>query len=88
MHLVLTPDLERLVAAEIASGAYETADAVIRDALKLLRANGDRLRRDVEVGLAQLDRGDFTEYDLDRVEKLAQDVKTRGRQRLARSSPK
>jgi antitoxin ParD1/3/4 len=54
MDIALTPALERLISAKVASGQYETATEVVRQALRLLE-NRDRareqLRVDVQAGL-------------------------------------
>lgn len=36
LHVSLTPELERFVAARVASGRYQTASEVVRAALRLL----------------------------------------------------
>ncbi|MCP3956729.1 MAG: hypothetical protein GY719_02635 [bacterium] len=39
--------------------------------------------RDVQSGIEALERGEYDEYDLDDIRRLATDIKTRGRQTLA-----
>jgi antitoxin ParD1/3/4 len=57
MDVALTPALERLISAKVASGQYETASEVVREALRLLE-NRDRareqLRADLQAGFDQL----------------------------------
>jgi putative addiction module CopG family antidote len=43
MDIALTPALERLISAKVASGQYETASEVVREALRFLE-NRDRAR--------------------------------------------
>jgi len=54
MNINLTPQLEELVRSKVASGLYNSASEVVREALRLLEEQ-DRLR---DAKLAQL-RGDI-----------------------------
>ena len=60
MDIALTPALERRISAKVASGQYETASEVVREALRLLE-NRDRareqLRADVQADFDQLAGG-------------------------------
>jgi len=65
MALTLPPDLEVTVRERVSSGAYSSSSEVLREALRLidardrwLEAQREAFRRDVEAGLAQLDRGE------------------------------
>jgi len=89
MNVSLTPQLEAVVKAKVATGRYQSASEVIREALRLLdeydRHRSTRLaeaRHDVAVGLDQLDRGQATQYDDASLGTLAEDIKSRGRVRL------
>lgn len=65
MNVSLTPELERLVESKVQSGRYQSAGEVIREGLRLLD-DQDRLReirleevrRKVQAGLDELDRGE------------------------------
>ena len=65
MNVSLTPELEKLVASKVQSGRYQSASEVIREGLRLLD-DQDRLRavkleevrRKIQTGLDQLDRGE------------------------------
>ncbi len=85
MQIVLSPELEGLIQRKLDSGEYDSAAEVVRDALYLLdevdRFKAQRLaelRRDIAVGLDQLDRGETVTFD----EELAERIKARGRERL------
>ena len=59
MNVNLTPQLEELVRAKVASGMYTSASEVVREALRLMdehdrlrAAKLDQLREDVRRGLA------------------------------------
>ena len=65
LHVTLTPQLSRFVASRLRSGKYESASEVVREALRLLEgrdsapvASVEDLKREIEVGLAQLRRGE------------------------------
>jgi antitoxin ParD1/3/4 len=80
MNVSLTRELDRLIQQKVKSGMYQTASEVVREALRLLRE-----RDDVRAGLAQIDRGEYDEYDQHSVHGLAAQVKARG---MRRSAPK
>jgi antitoxin ParD1/3/4 len=66
VNVSLTPSLRRLVDGKVASGRYQSASEVFREALRLLEEH-DRLRRrqlrktreQVAVGLAEARRGEL-----------------------------
>ena len=60
MNVSLNPELERAIKAKIASGLYDNASEVIREALReSLRRDreNDWLQREAAIGFAQLDAG-------------------------------
>jgi antitoxin ParD1/3/4 len=83
MDITLTPELEHLVQDKVASGLYASESEVVREALRLLK-NRDELkllavedlRREIQRGLDQLDRGESVPLDAER-------IKSEGRRRLA-----
>ena len=90
MNLALTPDLQKLIDDELESGIYESPGEVVRDALRLLKERSEyrrqrieALRRDAQVGLDQLARGESSEYDADQMSRLADEIQSRGRDRLS-----
>ena len=66
MQVSLTPKLEEFIAAKIASGRYGYANEVIREALRFMETHEEwlreikleKLRREIQLGLGQLDRGE------------------------------
>jgi putative addiction module CopG family antidote len=96
MPLVLSNDLEKLVGNQISSGRYQTPEQVLGEALRLLRCHEDIRERklqdlssELQIGIDQLDSGEFTEYDESNIHELAEDIKRRGRKALtARSKGK
>ena len=61
MNVSLTPELERLVKEKVASGLYNNASEVIREALRLtakIEAENEWLKREAAIGFAQLEAGE------------------------------
>ena len=68
MNISLTPQLEKLIQEKVASGRYGSASEVIREALRLLddqeklyQIRLEELRREVQIGIDQADRGEFSD---------------------------
>ena len=88
MNVSLTPMLEELVQRKVATGLYNSASEVIREALRLLQERDElrtmrlgTLRKEISVGLDQLERGEVSEYDDRSLDTLAADIKAKGRKR-------
>ncbi len=89
MEVALTPELEEFLDEEVSSGRYPSPGEVIRDALRLLQRYSrlaeqdlNALRRELQVGIDELDRGQYVEYDDDTLPQLVEDIRTRGLERL------
>ncbi len=89
MEVALTPELEALIHQQVKSGRYPSAGEVIRDALRLFKRQSERpekeldaLRRDIQIGIDELERGEYVEYDDDTLPQLVEDIKRRGLERL------
>jgi antitoxin ParD1/3/4 len=87
MNISLTPELEHYIKDKIAGGMYHSASEVVREALRLLRRHDElarieveELRREIQLGLDDLDQGRKTVFD----ESALEGIKSRGRERLAR----
>jgi antitoxin ParD1/3/4 len=86
MNVSLPADLAKFITDEIETSQYQSADEVIREGLRLLKERDDRLtdlRTQVRVGFEAIARGEYDEYDADTTSALADDIKRRGRERLA-----
>jgi antitoxin ParD1/3/4 len=85
MNVSLTPELERMVNNRVKSGMYQTASEVVREALRVLTERDGQLalRREVQEGFAQIDRGEYEEYDESTIKDLVADIQSRGKKRLA-----
>lgn len=66
MHVSLTPQLEELVRSKVASGLYNNASEVVREALRVLdeheRARFEALRAAITIGYAQAERGEVAAW--------------------------
>lgn len=61
MHVSLTPELENAVKMKVASGLYNNASEVIREALRsVLKAEAENewLKREAAIGFLQLQSGE------------------------------
>lgn len=79
MNVSLTPELEAFVEETVKSGRYASASEAVRAGLRLLaerEAKFMALKRDIEAGL---NSGPGRPFD----ESVIEDVKRRGRERLA-----
>jgi len=90
VNVSLTPELEKLIDEKVKSGLYHTASEVVREGLRLLKQRDDhaRLRADVRAGFDEIEKGQYFEYDENTAKDLAEDIKSRGRARLAQAKPK
>jgi antitoxin ParD1/3/4 len=73
MNVNLTPQLEELVKKKVASGLYNSASEVVREALRLMEEQDrlravrlDQLRQDIRDGLAS---GEPTPWNPDEIKK-------------------
>lgn len=85
MNVSLTKELEQLVNDRVRSGMYQTASEVVREGLRLLKERdslGD-LRRDIRAGFEAIERGEYGDYDATTTKALANDIKSRGKRRIA-----
>ena len=70
MPTTFPPDVRQFVENAIASGEYQSEDDVLISAVRVLRELVERygaLRRDIEQGIASLDRGEGTPLDVSEI---------------------
>jgi antitoxin ParD1/3/4 len=91
MNISLTEELEQFVHAKVESGKYLSASEVVRAGLRLLHERDqlhqqklDALRKDVQQGLEQAERGESIRLD----NALADDIKASGRKRQQKRKAK
>jgi antitoxin ParD1/3/4 len=74
---------EEFIASLIESGRYSTASEIIRDGLRMIEEREQRREAKLEALRAAIQEGlDSPSEEVD-IKELIEDVKTRGRQRLA-----
>jgi len=86
--LKLNPKFAKIIQQKIDAGLYDDADDVIESALGLLEAEDrhrDWLRREVQIGLDALDRGES--FIVDDLDAYFASVKERAAQRRAAGIP-
>ena len=81
MNISLTPHLEEMIRAKIASGSYNSASEVVREALRLLEEEDQirslkmqKLREDIREGL---ESGRSTVFDPKEIKRAAREKKSR-----------
>lgn len=86
MNVSLTPQLEDLIAKKVESGMYQSASEVVREALRLLDEQDrlrairfEELRKDIALGITDLDEGRSSPFDDVAVER----IRANGRKMLA-----
>lgn len=84
MNVSLTPQLESYVKQKVAAGMYNSVSEVMREALRLLEERDAlkdiklaALRRDLQDGIDELDRGEGTPLDMDEIKAKARSIKER-----------
>jgi len=81
MNISLTPHLEEMIRAKIASGSYNSASEVVREALRLLEEEDqlrslkmERLRKDIQEGL---ESGPSKVFDPKEIKRASREEKSR-----------
>jgi antitoxin ParD1/3/4 len=86
MQVSLSSELEQLLQRELATGKYRTENEILLEAVQLLTARDRRLeelRREVQIGRDQIDRGEYTEFDEASLKQYFDGLQERGRRRFA-----
>ena len=90
MNITLTPELETLVREKVARGEYDTADALVGAAIQRFideqneeDAHEEEIRTRIDAAEAEIDRGDYVEYDENTIRELGKEIHQRGLKRLA-----
>jgi Arc/MetJ-type ribon-helix-helix transcriptional regulator len=89
MNVTLSGDLEKRVEELVSRGAYPSADALVQDAVgSFLDVEGEEdlesVRRRLAAAEAEIDRGEFVEYDAENIGELVGEVQARGQKKLAK----
>jgi antitoxin ParD1/3/4 len=94
MHISLTPELEEIVKQKVATGLYNNASEVIREALRFMQTNEDlvyqmkleSLRRTIAEGERDLEAGRYRTLAQDEIGPFMQDVRDLARKRIKKES--
>ena len=78
----LNDDNERFVSDMLAEGLYVSRDELLNDAIHSLQREHE-WRRHAEEGARQLRDGEYSTFDEESLAEYFEDVKRRGRERLA-----
>jgi len=82
MHINLSPEMEKFVQSKVDTGFYSNATEVIRDAIRRMREEDERIasmRAALERGDAQLDNGQGTAYTPELMQRVAAKAKGNAR---------
>jgi antitoxin ParD1/3/4 len=77
IHINLSPEMESYIKAKVSSGFYGSATEVIRDAIRRMQAEDERIaafRRAVAEGEAELDRGEGIAYNQETLEAITREA--------------
>jgi antitoxin ParD1/3/4 len=95
MNISLGVQWEEFISTNVQSGRYLSASEVVREGLRLLQEREqlrqlrlDHIRSEITSGTDQLDRDDCAELNEPGLKGYLNDVKSRGRQRLAKDRAK
>jgi antitoxin ParD1/3/4 len=93
MNISLTPELDNYVKQKVQDGLYNSASEVVRESLRLLkkqdefdRAKLEELRKAIQLGDNQINRGEYTEHDVSDMGSLVEKIIEGGRKRLQSGS--
>ena len=71
----LSPEINQLIAQEIALGNYRNEEELLTEAVQLL-SERNALRKQIDAGTRQLAAGEYTDYGRDALRQRRDDLKT------------
>ncbi len=74
MSTNLSPEVNQLIAQELALGHYSTEEELLTEAVHLL-SQRNALRKQIEAGTRQLATGEYTDYDSQTLRQRFDDLK-------------
>jgi antitoxin ParD1/3/4 len=63
MNISITADQEKFVESLVASGSFSDPSEVVNKALEMLKRRYEELRKEIQIGIDQLDRGEAVDGD-------------------------
>jgi antitoxin ParD1/3/4 len=93
MHISLTPELEGIIKEKVASGLYNNASEVVREALRFMRTNEElidqmklnNLRAKLAGGEGELEAGRYTELEQENIGSFFQTIKNQAQDKARKS---
>jgi Arc/MetJ-type ribon-helix-helix transcriptional regulator len=92
MEVFLPPDLQQFIADQVQSGVFPTTNEAMCRAVETLRdqsvepnSGRDELLREIDLGLAEIERNEGTEVPPEKLPEFFDNVIRQGRQRLLNS---
>ena len=70
----LSPEINQLIAQEIALGNYRNEEELLTEAVQLL-SQRNALRKPIDAGIRQLSAGEYTDYGRDALRQRRDDLK-------------
>jgi len=73
MTIEIPPDYQAFVTTAVASGQFQSEEKVVEEALRLMSERNRRreeFRRQVQIGTDQLQRGEYTDFDDESLDKF------------------
>jgi antitoxin ParD1/3/4 len=83
MHINLSPEMEKYVQTKVGMGFYSNASEVVRDAIRRMWAEDEKLaalRVAVQAGDDQLERGEGTAYSSEHLDRITENAFANARQ--------
>lgn len=74
MSINLSPEVNQLIAQELALGNYNTQEELLTEAVQLL-SQRNALRGQIAAGTRQLEEGQYTDYDSESLRQRFDDLK-------------
>jgi putative addiction module CopG family antidote len=84
MIVTLPTEIEKIVAEKVSSGAYQSADEVISQSVRLLDAKEkgtEALRREIMRGFKDIREGRFSTVSSEELENFSDDITRQAKQR-------
>ncbi len=85
MTITVTDELEELINEKVRSGAYKSADEVVMESLRLLKAKEEgmeALRGEIMRGVEDIEQGRFSAYTTDsEIEAFSDEIIRQGQER-------
>jgi antitoxin ParD1/3/4 len=88
MTMTVPPEFEPFVRQQLTQGGYQSVEDVVGDGLRMLqelKSRQEEFRREVQIGVDQLDRGEGIALDREELRRFFEGLQQRGRDRFEAS---